>query len=183
MTDIDLSFNDSQKALVMVEKNNVSEFIELVMESKNLSFPDIMSTEAEPKGIFYQVNYIAVYFVIAGAVAATVIYVVRDVNVQKMKIRLADNKFTTFLIAASLEFGRDVLELMNVSTPEVFYNDYQLINKEQILVFPEAACEALLEEIEKEVVKNCSDIDKGIYYCSVWDRFADRWVSSDEVKK
>lgn len=52
MPDIDLSFINSQKALVMVEKNNVSEFIELVIESKNLSFHDIMSTEAEPKGIF-----------------------------------------------------------------------------------------------------------------------------------
>ncbi|MDU0320679.1 MULTISPECIES: hypothetical protein [unclassified Enterococcus] len=138
MPDIDLSFINSQKALVMVEKNNVSEFIELVMESKNLSFHDIMSTEAEPKGIFYQVNYIAVYFVIAGAVAAAVIDVVRDAkdaNVQKMKIRLADNEFTTLLIAASLEFGGLSFAQKVGKLYLTMVNDYFLENEGKDVVY------------------------------------------------
>lgn len=108
MPNMDFSFIDSEQATLLADKNNVAGFIDLIMEGKQLSFSDIMATEAETKGVFYQVNYIAVYFVLAGAVAAVVIDVVRDAkdgNVQKMKVRLANNEFATALIAASLEFG------------------------------------------------------------------------------
>lgn len=108
MPDMDLSFVNSEKAKILVEENNVSGFINLIMANKKLSFADIMATEAETKGVFYQVNYVAVYFVLAGAVAAIVIDVVRDnndVNIQKTKLRLANNEFATALIASALEFG------------------------------------------------------------------------------
>ncbi|MFV0559353.1 MAG: hypothetical protein ACK5NA_01365 [Enterococcus sp.] len=136
--DTDLSFVDPQEALEMIEKNNVSGFIELIMKNKNMSFADIMSTEAEPKGIFYQVNYIAVYFVVAGAVAAVVIDVVRDAkdaNTQKMKIRLANNEFTTALIAAALEFGGQSFAQKVGQLYLAMVNDYFLQNENTDVVY------------------------------------------------
>lgn len=108
MPGMDLSFVDSEKAKLLVEGNNILGFIDLIMDNKKLSFSDIMATEAETKDVVYQVNYVAVYFVLAGAVAAIVIDVVRDdkdVNIQKMKLRLANNEFSTALIASALEYG------------------------------------------------------------------------------
>lgn len=80
-------------------------------------------------------------------------------------------------------FGRDMLELVGLNTPEEFYDSYQLINREQILIFPEAACKELLIDIERELERNCSNIDDSIFYFSDWFKFAARWLSSDINKK
>lgn len=94
---------------------------------------------------------------------------------------LLDNRLI-HLKKSEKQFGKDIFELVNVNTPEEFYANYQLVNKEQILVFPEAACAELLKEIEKETMRICADIDDGLYYLLVWDRFADRWLISNVFK-
>ena len=40
-----------------------------------------------------------------------------------------------------IDLGKNVLELVNEKSPKEFYKKYQLINKEQVLVFPTAACQ------------------------------------------
>ncbi|MBC2191703.1 helix-turn-helix transcriptional regulator [Listeria sp. FSL L7-0229] len=97
---------------------------------------------------------------------------------------LLDNRLIHLKKSEKLvEFGRDMLELVGLNTPEEFYDSYKLINREQILIFPDAACKELLIDIERELERNCSTIDDGIFYFSDWFKFTARWLSSDENEK
>lgn len=88
---------------------------------------------------------------------------------------LLDNRLVHFKKKEKLvELGKNILELLKIKTPDEFYNDYQLVHKEQILVFPEAACKQLKTDIENEGKKNCLDIDNGSFYAYRWSRLVDR---------
>lgn len=79
-----------------------------------------------------------------------------------------------------IELGKNVLDLVNEKSPNQFYEKYQLINKEQILVIPIAACQNLLDEIEEETKKNLSNVDYAKYYACSWMRFGE--LNSKTIK-
>lgn len=69
-----------------------------------------------------------------------------------------------------IDFAKSTLELINGKSPKEFYEKFRLVNKEQILVFPKAACQQLLYELEEEIKKNLLDIDLGSYYFYILER-------------
>lgn len=78
--------------------------------------------------------------------------------------------------------GKNVLELVNEKTPKEFYKKYQLINKEQVLVFPAAACQSLLDEIDAEIKKELSNVDYEKYYTFMIGILDERRINSKTMK-
>lgn len=81
-----------------------------------------------------------------------------------------------------IALGKNVLELVNEKTPKEFYKKYQLINKEQVLVFPTAACQSLLDEIDLEIKKELFNRDYEKYYTFVIGLLDERRINSKTIK-
>ncbi|EHR4852420.1 helix-turn-helix transcriptional regulator [Enterococcus faecalis] len=81
-----------------------------------------------------------------------------------------------------IDLGKDVLELVNEKSPKEFYKAYQLINKEQVLVFPTAACQNLLDEIDAELKKELSNLDCEKNYTFVIGILDERRINSKTMK-